>query len=101
MASWTASIWCRIFVEPRHGPPHEVLFWRMGNKTALRHGAWKIVRHRTSGEGTAGFELYNLDVDIGEAHDRAAEKQDVLYRLVAEWERIDAEMVPPVWNPRR
>jgi arylsulfatase A-like enzyme len=32
------------------GPPHEVLFWRMGPQAAVRKGDWKLIRH----EGSSG-----------------------------------------------
>ena len=79
------------------GPPHEVLYWRMGNKAALRQGNWKIVRHRRTGE----FELYDLARDVSETSDLAETHPGKLATLTARWEQVDAEMVDPVWTPNR
>lgn len=72
------------------------LYWRMGNRAALRLGDWKIVRMPVRGAG-AKWELYDLALDAGESNDLAAAEPEVLARLVAEWERIDAEMVEPLF----
>jgi len=53
------------------GVPHSLLFWRMGNKTALRAGDWKIVRQPERIAGTSRFQLYNLEQDLAETTDLA------------------------------
>lgn len=76
--------------------PHETLFWRMGARTALRHGDWKIIRQR--GET---FELYNLRKDIGETTDLASTEPEKLIELTRLWERTNSEMAEPLWRRDR
>ena len=60
------------------------LFWRMGEQKAARRGPWKLVVTPEN-----GVQLFNLDEDVGEAHDVAAQEQKVYDLLVAEqsdWE---------------
>lgn len=56
---------------------HESLFWRYGEKVALRSGDWKIVRTKKD----AAWELYDLASDIGEQKNLAAENTAVVARL--------------------
>jgi arylsulfatase A-like enzyme len=56
---------------------HEFLYWEFyerGGKRAVRFGPWKAVQgNLNSVDQTAGVELYDLRVDLGEQHDIAAE----------------------------
>jgi arylsulfatase A-like enzyme len=63
----------------REQPQHEYLYWELGNQTAVRMGQWKAVRPRP----TAPWELYDLDKDLGEQNDLAAEQPDVLAKMEA------------------
>jgi len=59
-------------------PAHDYLFWKYGdNKTAIRQGRWKAVRPGPS----KPLELYDLDEDIGEQHNLAADHADIVARL--------------------
>jgi arylsulfatase A-like enzyme len=58
---------------------HEYLYWELNSWTAIRAGDWKAVRPKPD----AAWELYDLSKDIGEQHNLAAEKPDVLRKLVA------------------
>ncbi|NNE91799.1 MAG: sulfatase-like hydrolase/transferase [Verrucomicrobiales bacterium] len=80
--------------------PHETLFWRIGPKAALRSGEWKILRNPTRGKDPE-WELYNLAVDVSETKNRAEENPEKLAELKAEWGRWNAQMIDPIWNPRR
>ena len=73
-------------------PPHELLFWRMRNRGALRAGDWKIVRQPGRRSGSNGWELFNLAEDISETRDLAAERPEKLEELQAAWESISQEM---------
>lgn len=79
--------------------PHEQLYWRLGNKSALRLGDWKLVRNPGRGQ-PADWQLYDLSKDIGETKDLAAENPAKLGELKRAWEALDAEMIPPIWSPR-
>lgn len=81
--------------------PHDCLFWRMGRRGALRKGGWKIVREAGRGHGEPRVELYDLNSDAGETRDLALERPDKLRELLSHWENLNAEMVEPVWTPRK
>ena len=82
------------------GRPHTELFWRQGNKAALRQGDWKILRN--PGRGQSGdWELYDLSTDISEQTDLAAKQPQKLSALRARWDDWNAQMIPPAWTPRR
>lgn len=73
--------------------PHETLCWRMGEKKAIRHGDWKLVRE----QGDKEWSLYNLADDIGEEKNLAAGKPEVvreLSKLFDEWEK---QLADPKW----
>lgn len=65
----------------RHGQPpaDRRLFWRKNQLRAVRSGPWKLCV--TSGRA----ELYNLDDDLGEQRDLAAEKQELVKELLSAW----------------
>jgi arylsulfatase A-like enzyme len=79
--------------------PHETLFWRAGGpggKYAVRQGNWKLVRL-----GKQPAELYDLASDIAETKNLAAEKPEIVGRLVAaiaEWEK--GTVAPAFDSPR-
>jgi arylsulfatase A-like enzyme len=78
------------------GAPHGQLYWRVGPQAALRKGDWKLLR--TGAKGKPGpWQLYDLAKDPGESHDLAGEKTGIVEELVREWERLNAEMVAPLF----
>jgi arylsulfatase A-like enzyme len=77
------------------GRPHDVLYWRMMQKAALRSGDWKLVRNPGRGEN-ADWKLFNLADDVGEKNDLAATQPQKLRELVRHWEQINAEMAEPI-----
>lgn len=81
--------------------PHRTLYWRMQNKTALRHGDWKIVRNPARGDRQADFELYNLENDLAEEHDLAKTRPAKLNELKTIWSKLDGQMSEPAWRPQR
>lgn len=80
-------------LEGRALPVQRTLFWRISSplrqQRAVRKGDWKLL---VDGDDLL---LFNLRADIGERHDLAARRPDLvrqLRRLLAEWERdVDAE----------
>ena len=78
------------------GRPHETIYWRVGKKAAIRMGDWKLVRNARGGD--APWELYNLTEDIGEATNRAEQDPERFERLLAQWQRWNAQMVEPAWS---
>ena len=81
--------------------PHKAHFYFAGNALqAVRSGPWKLaVAPQSEGLGKpappkAGFTptLYNLDADIGERHDVAAEHPDVVRQLQGMVAEMDADL---------
>ena len=56
---------------------HDHLFWKYGDKEAVRKGKWKAVRLKPDGP----VELYDLDADIGETTDLARQHRDVVAEM--------------------
>jgi arylsulfatase A-like enzyme len=90
------------------GPPHEALYWRLGDNLAIRQGDWKLVKTsegplRPSDPDTlnalVGAGLYNLAVDIGERHDLAAERPEKVKELAEAWRRWNSQLAKPLWGP--
>ena len=77
----------------RADKPHETLYWRFGDQSAVRHGDWKLVIARG---GTGRPELYNLADDRGESRDRAASDPAKLKELRAIYDRWNAEQAEPI-----
>ncbi len=77
--------------------PNRALYWRVGNRAALRQGNWKLVRSPARVEAGT-WELYDLASDPGESNDLATARPELVSRLVAAWERRNAEMVEPLFR---
>lgn len=80
--------------EKQHAP-HEILFWKNGDDGAVRQGDWKLLIRRWQ----PTLQLFNLAVDIGEKHDLAAEKPEVVERLHSAWLKW-SQPLPPRANPQ-
>lgn len=90
-------------------PPHEALFWRLGEQSAIRKGDWKLVRYdetadtpgvRSTGRAKATApRLYNLARDISEQDDQAEKNPEKLKELLSDWRAWDAQLVAPLWGP--
>lgn len=78
-------------------PPHDQFFWRQGARTALRKDDWKLVRMSDRKARDAPWELYNLADDMEEAYDQAGKQPAKLAELKAIWEKLDAEMMKPLF----
>ncbi len=81
-------------------PPHESLYWRVKERTAIRVGDWKLLRNPSRGTN-ADWQLYHLSDDIGETKNLAQSHPDKLRELQARWEELNGEMIDPVWVPKR
>lgn len=79
------------------GPPHEVLFWRQGGRTAVRVGDWKLLRQSFSRK-PGQWELYHLDSDIGETKNLAAAEPERLEACRKKWEMLNRQMVEPLFR---
>lgn len=88
----------------REGDPHEALFWRFGEQTAIRVGDWKLVRAAGARRGMAAVSpamLFDLKSDIGEKTDLAGAQPERVKSMQAVWERWNAELKAPTWGPAR
>jgi arylsulfatase A-like enzyme len=82
------------FMGKNSGTPHEALYWRFGDQTAIRKGDYKLVKHR---DGKA-LELYNLATDIGESKDLVKAEPAKFNELKADWDKWNSELVKPLWG---
>jgi len=73
------------------GPLHESLYWD-GNegKRAVRSGPWKLV------DNQGKLELFNLDSDLGEKNDLAAQEPGIVKRLKASFDAWRKNMPPRI-----
>ena len=82
------------------GRPHQQLYWRVGNRTAMRLGDWKLLRSPRRGV-SKDWQLYNLADDISEQHNLASRQPEKLRELITVWKKLDSQMVSPIWQPTR
>lgn len=83
-------------------PPHDALFWKLGQQMAIRQGDWKLVQYDPVVDGEKGpptkQRLYNLADDIGESHDLSAEHPEKAAELAANWQTWNNKNVKPLWR---
>ena len=72
--------------------PHATLYWRVGERHAIRHGDWKLLRQR------GAWQLYNLTQDVGEQTDRATAEPARTQELTGLWEAWNSEQTAPRWK---
>lgn len=75
--------------------PHEAFFFYRGsNLEAVRVGKWKlhVAKSGVLGDVEEMLELYDLEVDIGEEHDLAADHPEVVAELQAHLDRARADL---------
>jgi arylsulfatase A-like enzyme len=86
-------------------PPHDALYWRLGDQMAIRRGDWKLVRYDPIVDGEPGAatesRLYNLAGDIGEKNNRIEEEPELAKSLQAAWDKWNESNVPPRWGDSR
>ena len=78
------------------GDPHDALYWRFGEKYAMRQGNWKLVRN-----GVGDPEMYDLSADIGESKNLAAEKPEKFKELRDKYEKWNSQLAEPLWKTQR
>ena len=75
--------------------PHDALYWRFGEQSAIRQGDMKLVKARG---GSGNWELYDLAADISESKNLAAEKPQVAKDLLVKWTAWNSELIKPLWG---
>ncbi|MBM4061451.1 MAG: sulfatase [Planctomycetes bacterium] len=79
----------------RKEPPRSELCWRFGEQRAIRQGKWKLVTI-----GDAKPQLFDLERDVGESKDLAADEPEVVAKLRAAWQVWDEQNQPARWARR-
>ena len=74
---------------------HESIFWRFGPRRGTRAGNFKL---QWNDDETP--RLYDLAKDVGETTDVTAANPQVAERMLADWRKWDAELMPPRWPGR-
>lgn len=78
--------------------PHESLAWRFGPQKAIRRGKWKLVDFRDFEAKTqSGWQLFDLDADISESKNLAAEHPELVAELSKAWDDWNAKNIAPLW----
>ncbi|HEY6100289.1 MAG TPA: hypothetical protein VIW03_12710, partial [Anaeromyxobacter sp.] len=72
---------------------HDALFWRSGHYRAIRAGDWKL----QLSERPKKTWLFDLKSDPDEKTNLADARPDQVRALGAELERLDGQMVKPIW----
>jgi arylsulfatase A-like enzyme len=85
-----------------HGEDEHIHGWEFLGQRAIREGKWKAI-FVPPPRGQNTWELYNLEEDIAELHDRSGEHPALLEKLILHWEQYYSEtgMIPtPMLRPR-
>lgn len=81
------------------GRPHDLLFWRFGQQKAVRKDRWKLVDWRDFDAKTqSGWQLYDLDHDISETANIAAQHPEIVAELSLAWEKWNKKNIAPIWH---
>ena len=90
------DIWPVLSGQPGAKSPHESFFYHQRNQlTAVRCGPWKLhARRGRKPTARRAYELYNLDADLGETQNVAAENPEVVQRLLDTFEAFEKELGP-------
>ena len=88
------------------GAPHDALYWRFGQQTAIRSGDFKLVRYDSNADTNSGgrnqpvtaAKLYNLANDIHEDKDLAAAMPEKVKELQGKWDEWNKANVKPLWG---
>jgi arylsulfatase A-like enzyme len=79
--------------------PHDALYWRFGPQKAIRKGKWKLVDFRDfETKKSSGWQLYDLDKDIGEKNDLAKAQPETVTELASAWDTWNKRNINPLWH---
>ena len=67
-------------------PPEQAHCWELYGRRGVRKGIWKA-EWQDAPYGNDAWELYNLEVDLGEENNLALENPEKLKELLAEWDK--------------
>jgi len=77
----------------KKGNPHDKLFWRKLNGTAIRKGNDKLIN--VEGYGSV---LYDLESDLGETKDLSKSKKKKFNKLIEELKDWEINLIDPLWD---
>ena len=77
------SVLPEILGDTENQAQHEMLYWEYASMTAVRYGKWKAVETDKHNEQKAKWSLYDLESDISETADVAAEHPKILEQMKA------------------
>jgi arylsulfatase A-like enzyme len=75
-------------------PPHDTFFWRYGDKWAIRHKNWKLVRNGAKAE----LGLFDLEADPYEKENQADKYPERTRDLRKKWDTMSEKIGPPAWG---
>ena len=73
------------------GSPHESLYWSNGPNVAVRSGDWKLVKSYDN------VWLFDLARDLGENHNLAKSRPEMVEKLEQELVQWQSQMSKPAW----
>lgn len=76
------------------GAPHEALFWKLGQESAVRMGKWKLWLNTKTGEAA----LYDIELDVAEKNDLSAQHPEIMADLMARYDRWNQSLPPRSWT---
>ncbi|MFM1987974.1 MAG: hypothetical protein RJA99_931 [Pseudomonadota bacterium] len=76
------------------GAPHDALFWKLSEFSAVRVGRWKLYLDRRQKVA----RLHDLETDPAEAHDRSADHPEIFQDLLARYTAWDKTLPPRGWT---
>jgi arylsulfatase A-like enzyme len=82
--------------QPADARPHDVLYWRYGEKWAVRDGDLKLT-HAEAGAP----KLFDLSKDVKESNDLAQSQPEALKRMQEKYDAWSSKMMAPRWKDRR
>lgn len=74
--------------------PHQELYWRFGQQWAIRNERYKLLKVDNQPP-----KLFDLVADVGEQHDVANDKPDVVEQLRKQYGDWNAQLAEPLWKP--
>lgn len=74
--------------------PHEYLYWRYGEQSAVRSKDWKLVRFQGQ------EQLFNLTADKAESQDRLTEQPEAAKGLQEAYAQWESNLSAPLWIRR-
>lgn len=79
--------------DEKQGNPHETLFWRKLEESAVRMDNLKLIHL-----DNYGSVLYDLNADLGETKDLSKDKAKELQKLISVYNNWETTLIQPLWD---